>query len=297
MDGSPATPLRIGSWRVDPATGVLSRNGESVRVEARSMRLLLCLAARAGQVVSIDELLDQAWAGVIVTPDSVYQAITSLRRLLGDDSKQPSYIATVPRLGYRLVASTGPWVEPVPGEPEAAPPVGSAASSRRRWAMLGGGALLLLALAACIAYVGLASGPSRSSVAVLPLLDLTSQAMNEEYFADGMTEELIDQLSKLPRLRVPSPTASLYFKDKSLPLAEMARKLDVAYVVDGSVRESGAEYRVAVRLVRARDGDVIWTASYDRPLGGDVLAIQKDIAARASPAVQAAIERANGGGY
>jgi hypothetical protein len=81
--------------RVSPASGQISREGETVRVEARTMRLLLCLAEHAEEVVSIDDLLEQVWTRVIVTPDSVYQAITSLRRLLGDDAKQPTYIATV----------------------------------------------------------------------------------------------------------------------------------------------------------------------------------------------------------
>jgi DNA-binding winged helix-turn-helix (wHTH) protein len=75
------------------------------------MRLLLCLAERPGEVVSIDDLLDQVWSDVTVAPDSVYQAVTSLRRLLGDDPKRPTYIATAPRLGYRLVATVGPWAE------------------------------------------------------------------------------------------------------------------------------------------------------------------------------------------
>src|SRR5580658_6977681 len=111
MDQPSGTSLRIGAWRVSPASGQISREGETVRVEARTMRLLLCLAEHAGQVVSIDDLLAQVWTGVIVTPDSVYQAITSLRRQLGDDPKQPTYIATVPRLGYRMVATVSPWAD------------------------------------------------------------------------------------------------------------------------------------------------------------------------------------------
>ena len=111
MDQPAGPSLRIGVWRVTPSSGQISRAGETVRVEARSMRLLLCLAERAGQVVSIDDLLEQVWAGVIVTPDSVYQAVTSLRRQLGDDPKNPTYIATVPRLGYRMVAEVFPWVD------------------------------------------------------------------------------------------------------------------------------------------------------------------------------------------
>src|ERR1700734_921801 len=109
MDQPSGTSLRIGAWRVNPASGQISREGETVRVEARTMRLLLCLAEHAGEVVSIDALLEHVWTGVIVTPDSVYQAIPSLRRLLGDDAKQPTYIATVPRLGYRMVATVSPW--------------------------------------------------------------------------------------------------------------------------------------------------------------------------------------------
>src|ERR1044072_9448260 len=104
MDRPTSIPLRIGDWRVNPAAGQMSRGDEVVRLEARTMRLLLCLAEHAGDVVSIEELLDQVWAGVVVTQDSVYQAVASLRRLLGDDAKQPTYIVTVPRLGYRLIA-------------------------------------------------------------------------------------------------------------------------------------------------------------------------------------------------
>src|SRR5215467_10948425 len=108
MEPANKTILLIGEWRVDPATGEISRNGETIRLELRNMRLLMCLAERAGQVVSIDDLLSQVWPEVTVSQDSVYQAVTSLRRQLGDDPKQSAYIATVPRLGYRMVATVRP---------------------------------------------------------------------------------------------------------------------------------------------------------------------------------------------
>src|SRR5690348_15552726 len=101
--------LRIGDWNVDPVSGTIARSGETIRMDVRSTRLLMCLAERAGQVVSIDELIDNVWAGVAVSPDSLYQAVTALRRQLGDDPRQPAYIETVPRLGYRLIATTGRW--------------------------------------------------------------------------------------------------------------------------------------------------------------------------------------------
>src|ERR1700675_2364616 len=111
MERPTATMLRIGAWCVNPTSGQISRDGETARVEVRTMRLLLCLAQHAGEVVSIDDLLNQVWSDVVVAPDSVYQAVTSLRRLLGDDPKQPTYIATVPRLGYRMVAPVSPWTD------------------------------------------------------------------------------------------------------------------------------------------------------------------------------------------
>jgi transcriptional activator of cad operon len=275
--------LRIGAWCVDPASNQISRDGETARVEVRTMRLLLCLAEHSGQVVSIDELLNQAWAGVIVSPDSVYQAVTSLRRLLGDDPKQPTYIATVPRLGYRMVAAVSPW----PADPIAAPPP----VPRFRTALkLAAGAALVLALVVVflLANNKHAATQVQKSVAVLPFLDLTED-MNQEPFADGMTEELIDKLSKIPGLRVPPPTSSFYFKGKHKTIAEIAQSLGVAYILDGSVRKSGPRLRVAARLIRADNGYVVWSETYDRPFD-DLLMVQDDIAGEVTKALKASIE-------
>jgi transcriptional activator of cad operon len=294
-------PLRIGEWRVDPASGQISRNGENVRVDVRTMRLLLCLAERAGQIVSIDDLLTRVWSGVIVTQDSVYQAVASLRRLLGDDIKQPLYIETVPRLGYRMVAAVSSWADESaaapPGSPPAAPITDQPKPGWRRNApaLFGVVAALFIALAAAFlshrdlaGHPAAAASPPQKSVAVLPFLDLTTQEMNEEYFADGMTEELIDKLSKIPGLRVPSPTSSFFFKGKHLTVAEIAHSLGVAYVVDGSVRKSDATLRVAARLVRANDGYVVWSETYDRAFN-DKLQVQDDIAGEVAKALQESI--------
>jgi transcriptional activator of cad operon len=258
MDQPSGTSLRIGAWRVSPPSGQISREGETVRVEARTMRLLLCLAEHAGEVVSIDELLEQVWAGVIVTPDSVYQAVTSLRRMLGDDPKQPTYIATVPRLGYRMVAGVSPWTDLVGLQGRIGGAVHAAAAP--------------------------ASAPLDNSVAVLPFLDLTSESMDQEFFADGMTEELIDRLSKIPGLRVPPPTSSFYLKGKKVTIPDIAKSLGVAYVLDGSLRKSGSTMRIAARLVRADNGFVVWSETYDRRLD-DTLKVQDDIAGEVTKAL------------
>jgi transcriptional activator of cad operon len=320
--------LRIGAWSVNPTSGQISRNGETARLEVRAMRLLLCLAEHPGEVVSIDDLLNQVWPGVNVAPDSVYQAVTSLRRLLGDDPKQPTYIATVPRLGYRMVAN----VQTLPdGSVEASPflqdssqanalagsvqvfdsqPSGVTtagglveAPTVRYRLRLAAAAILLLGLGfACVSIVlwqakkaatsplaALAMGtrPPAKSIAVLPFLDLT-QGMKEEEFADGMTEELIDKFSKVPGLHVPAPTASFYFKGKKVPTADIARALRVGYVLDGSVRRSGARLRVATRLFCADSGYVIWSETYDRPFN-DTLMLQDDIAREVTEAMKASL--------
>jgi transcriptional activator of cad operon len=340
MERQSKTSLRIGSWCVNPASGEISRNGESSRVELRTMRLLLCLAEHAGEVVSIDDLLDQVWSDVIVAPDSVYQAVTSLRRLLGDDPKQPTYIATVPRLGYRMVAEVSPWADPSivktsaqenaetggqsnaqasfsqpleGAHPEPARDyVGYTATKskphlRASYIWAAGAALCLALVVALLLFGKLANNnPSASpaatplpqkSIAVLPFLDLTD-AMNEEPFADGMTEELIDKLSKIPGLRVPPPTSSFYFKSKLWPrskeapqttIADIAKALGVAYVLDGSVRKSGDRLRVDARLIRADSGYVVWSETYDRPFD-DILMVQDDIAGEVTKALKASIE-------
>ena len=299
--------LRIGDWSVRPLAGQMTRGDETVRVEARTMRLLLCLAENAGEVVSIDDLLDQVWQGVIVTPDSVYQAVTALRRLLGDDPKQPAYIATVPRRGYRMVATVVaggdsvvlPIAPQVAANDEFERRTDIAPGKTRRpsylWlriavgvVMLGGAALyLLLHHAPPPQVAAVAAAPNPRSIAVLPFLDLTD-AMNEEPFADGMTEELIDKLSQSHDLHVAPPTSSFYFKGKQVTVGQVARSLDVAYVLDGSVRKSGNTLRVAARLVRANDGFVAWSETYDRTWN-DKLMIQDDIASEVSKALKVSI--------
>jgi TolB-like protein len=123
---------------------------------------------------------------------------------------------------------------------------------------------------------------------VLPFLDLTEGMTNEE-FADGMTEELVDKLSKIPDLQVPAPTASFYFKGKKIPIADIARALGVAYLLDGSVRKSGPRLRVAARLIRADNGYVVWSETYDRP-PDDILTVQDDIAGEVTKALKTSIE-------
>jgi len=271
------------------------------------MGLLLCLADRVGEVVSIDDLLNGVWPGVTVSQDSVYQAVASLRRLLGDDPKHPTYIETVPRVGYRLVATVIPW-EDQPTALSGSRPVSdnehetalikrltTLAPGRRAGVMWAAGlaALCLIVVAVFLLVSRVPDNRQRTavgvpqplkSIAVLPFHDLTEE-MTEAPFADGMTVELIDKLSKIPGLRVHAPMSSAGLKGQKSTIAGMAKMLGVAYVVDGSVRKSADRVRIAARLIHAEDEYVVWSETYDRAFD-DILRVQDDIAGEVTKALK-----------
>lgn len=300
-----AAPLPIGSgvwvgdWLVDLTDHSMSRDGESVKLEARLMRLLARLIERSGDVVGNAELLDHVWPATKVSPDSLYQAVASLRRLLRDDPKQPRYIETVPRQGYRLIVT----VRTI-GHSDAAAEVADARPRRRpRFqprALIAGTSLLACA-AIAIAGSNLSlqrrhgppptatrpAAPVERGVAVLPFHDLTGRRPAPIYFADGMTEELIDRISHVNGICVSASKAASAFRGRDLPVEAIARALQVDYILDGSVRRSGATLRVSAQLVRA-DGFIVWTETYDRPARNS-LAVQDDIASHVVGGVSRAV--------
>lgn len=293
------TRLRIGAFCVDASTDEVSRDGVSSKLEPRAMRLLAHLARRAGEVVSVDDLLNTVWGDVVVTPDSVYQAIAMLRRIFDDDPKAPRYIVNVPRRGYRLVAPVSSWAEPAASDSAAGeePKVAVAAaianslhrtqSGQRRYPLAIAGIVLAAIVAMGLIYQLRSGRPHTGSpveppasgvatIAVLPFVDM-SEKKDQEYFSDGISEELIDLLARNPALRVSSRTSSFYFKGKPQDIAAIARQLHVANVLEGSVRKAGNTLRVTVQLIRADNGFHLWSQAYDRELT-DVLKMQDDIA-------------------
>jgi TolB-like protein/DNA-binding winged helix-turn-helix (wHTH) protein/predicted Zn-dependent protease len=311
MKAIDSSSLRIGAWRVDPALDQISKDDNTVKLERRAMQLLLCLAEHAGQVLSVEQLLDQVWAGVVVTPDSVYHAVAALRRTLGDDPKEPTYIANVPRRGYRLVARVAPWAD-ASDEPLAQSPglaveattvthsIAPTRSSLRRSRQLLF-AVVALALGFVVAYkfwlsrrieakhpvAAASTSVVDRSIAVLPFADM-SEKKDQEYFADGMAEEILDLLATIPALKVIGRTSSFQFKDKNEDLRAIGIKLGAAYVLEGSVRKSGNRVRVAAQLIDSQDGTLRWSGTYDRDVG-DVLKLQGEIAAGLVRALQVTI--------
>jgi TolB-like protein/DNA-binding winged helix-turn-helix (wHTH) protein/Flp pilus assembly protein TadD len=295
--------LQIGAWRVDPALDEISRDGQTTKLEPKLMRLLLCLAAHAGKVVSVEQLLDEVWKDVVVTPDSVYHAVAALRRALGDDSKVPTYIANVMRRGYRLIA---PVDSPGIAEALASPPQSprfaaenqAVTPQSRSIRKLTGRRFVIatitgLAVALTYALVdrfwtskryrpnatpttAAAFTPPPHSIAVLPFVNISGDK-EQDYFSDGLTEELLNSLSRINELQVAARTSSFYFKGEHVDLPTIAHKLNVASVLEGSVRRSGGTIRVTAQLNNAITGYHLWSQTYDRDVG-DILSLQTDIA-------------------
>jgi TolB-like protein/DNA-binding winged helix-turn-helix (wHTH) protein/Tfp pilus assembly protein PilF len=303
--------IQIGAWRVDPALDEISKDGQTTKLEPKMMQLLLCLAAHAGQVVSVEQLLDEVWKDVVVTPDSVYHAVAALRRVLGDDSKDPSYIANVLRRGYRLIAPVVPLdlVEPPPAPPQPPyhdPEHQTAPGQQRpplplRWRVLGFLSLIAVTLALGLVVdklvlqrrTGAGQPLSASttlgdkSIAVLPFLDLSAKK-DQEYFADGMAEEVIDLLARVSQLKVIARSSSFQFKGRSEDARAIGAQLGVAYVLEGALRKSGDEIRVTAQLIAAEDGTHRWSGTYDRN-ASDILRVQSEIATSIARALQLTI--------
>jgi TolB-like protein len=221
--------LRIADLRVDPTVDEICQAGHTIKLEPKAMQLLICLAERAGEVVSVEELLDLVWKDVVVSPDSVYAAVAALRRTLGDDPKKPKYIANVVRRGYRLVAPVSPWAEP---------PTPAAAN-------------------------GPMPVPGRPSIVVMPFANLSDDPA-QDYFSDGITEDIITELSRWRLLAVRSRSASFRYRGVAVDVKQVARELEVRFVVEGSVRRMGERIRISVQLVDAETGSDIWVEKFDR---------------------------------
>jgi len=321
------TAFRVGQWRVDPALNEISRDGTTIKLEPRTVRVLVCLSERAGEVVSVNQLLDTVWKDLVVTQCSVYQAVAALRRALGDDSKAPTYIASVPRRGYRLVAPieadasthdpqrlpaesaaeteslegqapVKDEFEPVPSPKSDAGEVAERRNGLRYGLMLI--ALLMLAgalwwffsypareraRAAPAVHAPPASGPIETSnvvfappahsVAVLPFVNLSGDK-KQEYFSEGISEDLITALSQFPGLKVIGRISSLQFRDSNEDSRSIGAKLGVAHLLEGSVRRSGDVVRVSAELISTADGSAQWSERYDRPYK-DLFALQDEI--------------------
>ncbi|SPE24985.1 hypothetical protein SBA7_1100002 [Candidatus Sulfotelmatobacter sp. SbA7] len=233
-------PVRFGVFELDPESGELRKQGLKVKLQEQPFQILQILLEHPGKVVTREELQQRIWpADTFVDFDQgLYNATKRLREALGDSADTPRYIETLSRRGYRFIA-------PLNGSaPEPRKPVPAAAAS--------------------------------DSIAVLPFLNLSADPENE-FFADGITEEIINALARIEQLHVVARSSAFSFKGKHLDLRIIGEQLNVRTVLEGSVRRSGNHLRITAQLVSVADGYHLWSERYDREMK-DVFDIQDEIA-------------------
>lgn len=266
----------IGAMHVCPAARQVIVKGRAETLEPRVMQVLVALVRAKGAVVSRDDLIEACWEGRIVNEDAISRTIAQLRKL-ADASGNVFSIETVARVGYRLRAA-----EPTSSADllKRAPLPPSAGMARTKWIAAVSAALLLVLVAAGGAawrfWPKSAAGPIEVSVAVLPFVNMSGDP-KQEYFSDGFSEELVNDLSNNPHLRVASRTGSFAFKGRNQDIETIARALRVRAIVEGSVRESGDRVRVTAQMIDASDGYSLWSATYTRNMT-DVLSVQDELA-------------------
>jgi TolB-like protein/DNA-binding winged helix-turn-helix (wHTH) protein/Flp pilus assembly protein TadD len=275
----------FGSYRLDAVERVLLRDGQPVTLPPKDLETLLVLVERAGHIVEKEELLEKVWPGVFVEEGNLARHIFNLRQVLGENPDGRKYIETIPKRGYRFVAA-------VQEDPEATAPYSTVQDSEQAQTTVHFGqkrSLWMWPLAlAVLAVTGILiarhfwpqrnPSPQRAMLAVLPFINLSGDA-HEDYFADGLTEEMIAQLGQLQpaQLGVIARTSTARYKDTKETVAQIARELGVGYLLEGSVRRGGDRVRVTAQLIQAGEQTHLWAETYERPLT-DVLSIQREIA-------------------
>jgi TolB-like protein/DNA-binding winged helix-turn-helix (wHTH) protein len=294
--------IAFDSFEVDLHSGELRKNASRIRLQAQPFKLLVLLLANAGQVVTREEICRDLWPTntFVDFEHSLAAAVNKIRDALGDSADTPKYVETLPKRGYRFIGKvkSEPPVVIFPTETHeseglaavVAPKAGI--SSTRMLVRALAVALAVAALVAAALFiwksagerVAISSPPRIHSLAVLPVVNLSGD-VGQDFFADGMTEELTTDLGKISALRVISRTSAMRYKDTKKPLREIARELNVDAVVEGTVARSGSHLRVTANLVQASPEKHLWAESYESEVG-DALTLQGEIAQAVAREIQ-----------
>jgi TolB-like protein/DNA-binding winged helix-turn-helix (wHTH) protein/Tfp pilus assembly protein PilF len=302
------------AFRLDTANHLLWRDGDRVPLTPKSFDVLAYLVEHVGRVVTQDEILEALWPETYVNPEVLRKNIQEIRKALGDRSDNPEFVETLPKRGYRFVAPVidQSGVEPpelatsLPTEEQATEetveaertPLEHESSSDKRKLWKLAVIPLLVAAAGVGAYFRLAQNGANvpalnsNSIAMLPFADM-SPAKDQQYFSDGLSEQLINDLAKVSGLKVVGRSSAFQFRGKNEDPREVGRKLGVANVLEGSVRREGNHVRITAELTKVEDGFQLWSQNYDREIK-DIFAVQDEIARAATEALRLKLLGTNG---
>jgi len=274
------TDFQLGDWLVRPRRDCIERGGSIVHVTPKAMAVLEQLASAAGGVVSRENLFDTVWPGSAVTDDALTQCIVELRKALGDSAREPQFIETIPKVGFRLVT---PVVLLDAGADPMHQPHGDSAADRpivRPIFLVVFVVFLCFVLIRFLPFSGESPNPLESevpkSLAVLPFVDI-SEHQDQGWYAYGLTEELTNRLAQLGGLQVAGRTSAYRFKDRNEDIRDIGEALGVTYVLEGSVRRDEETLRITAQLIEAANGFHVWSRHYDRPRA-DIFRVHQEIA-------------------
>jgi TolB-like protein/DNA-binding winged helix-turn-helix (wHTH) protein/Flp pilus assembly protein TadD len=286
-EGDRSGRLRFGVFEVDLRTGELTKRGSRLRLQEQPFRVLAMLLEQPGRLLTRAELQSRLWSQSVVDFDhGLNKAISKIREVLGDSVESPRFVETVPRRGYRFLADVA--VIDTPGG-RAEPASGDLAAPDRD--LVTGRKASTFRLSAALQGAASPSGtpPRIRSLAVLPLENI-SRDTSQDYFADGMTDELIIHLAQISSLRVISRTSAMSYKNVRKPLPEIARELGVEAIVEGAVLRSGQRVRITVQLIDAPSDKHIWSKNYEEDVR-DTLALQNKLARAIVEQIKAKLNR------
>ena len=287
--------FRLGPWLVQPSLNAAVHNGNTSRLTPKAMEVLVCLAQHAGEPVAKEKLLETVWSDAFVGDDVLKRSIAELRRVLEDDVKEPQFIQTIAKRGYRLIAPVEWLDEEQRGSTAIAHGL---AIGQSRWLWLAGAtigcAAVILVILAVFDVGGLrtrlkgTAAPQIRSIAVLPLRNLSSDS-NQEYFSDGLTDELITDLAQIGSLKVISHTSTMQYKDAKKSLPEIAHELNVDGIIEGTVQRSGDRVRITAQLIYAPSDKHLWAQTYERDVS-DLFGLEQEVTADIASHVQARLD-------
>ena len=275
-------PFLVGDWLVEPAIQRISKGDIEEKVEPRVMDLLVCLSSQAGEVIAREELESKVWTGMVVGYDALSSAMIKLRKAFHEDSKHPLIIQTVSKRGYRLITA----VKPVNLTTESVDTSAFKFIEKINNKSLRVGLFVLFALG----LIGLiyndslldSQSPLASTenskipaIIVLPFLNMSDDP-KQGYFSDGITEDIITDLSRISNLLVMARNTSFRYKGQAVKPTEIGKDLNVQYLLEGSVRKEGEQLRLNVQLIDTRNGFHVWSNRYDRKLK-DVFVLQDEL--------------------
>src|SRR5215470_5810374 len=289
MKASTENPLRVGEFQIDFASGELRRNGHVARLKPQPCKVLSMLVARAGQTVSREEIQKEVWGAdtFVDFERGLNSCIKQIRAALSDDLDASRYIQTIPRRGYRLIASVRPAISESESEYGATSTRLSPSSPVPLWGRLSvrRSALLAALIGVMIAAVTLIvrhgrPEPERIRLVVLPFTNLSGESA-DDFLGDGLSEELITQIGELApqKLGVIARTSAAQYRKTKKSAAEIGKELKTDYLLEGSVRRDGNRLHVTAQLIQTSDQTQLWAGTYDRE-SGDTLGIESDLAHR-----------------